>query len=89
MEQGGVFRLELRGAADLVGYVSIPLEQGKVFRHTKEQVSSDLFIVSIPLEQGGVFRRKMGIKSSTDMRFQSLWSRAWSFDGRGALVDKA
>ena len=36
--------------------------------------------VSIPLEQGGVFRRKMGIKSSTDMRFQSLWSRAGSFD---------
>ena len=37
-------------------------------------------LVSIPLEQGGVFRQMNEININIPYSFQSLWSRAGSFD---------
>ena len=62
-----------------LGAVSIPLEQGEVFRqHLSPKWKS--IMVSIPLAQGGVFRRGHRDLSPDVNGFQSLWSRAGSFD---------
>ena len=44
-------------------------------------------LVSIPLKQGGVFRHNLPFYVSLLLsEFQSLWSRARSFDGRDNLI---
>ena len=37
-------------------------------------------MVSIPLEQGNVLRRKLGMSITDELRSQSLWNRAMSYD---------
>ena len=60
--------------------VSIPLEQGGGFRPNEFIIHKNRKLVSIPLEQGGVFRQYLSRPNRRHDAFQSLWSRAGSFD---------
>ena len=68
--------------------VSIPLEQGGVFRQMEIENIHIHSEVSIPLEQGGVFRRDIHLDALLEDEFQSLWSRAGSFDKMEQFKDR-